>query len=196
MGADPIVYQVYANTGVGDPINYTTPIATVSGLTFTTAPLNPGGSYRFAVRAMDATTGLVDQNLDCAVQILLSAAGTDVTLMPSAPLGLRVFALAGGSVRVEWSYLGVDQAAVPLGFHVYLSSSGPLSYATPQATVPYAAGVVSYGVTLTGLPGGAICTVGVRAYNAAAEEPNTATVSVVALASGPAAVDALAASTT
>lgn len=186
-------YQIYANTGVGDPINYATPIATTTALTFTTAALNPGGQYQFAVRAQDPTTGLIDQNLDCAVQIMLNAQGNDVTLQPTAPIGLRAFALAGGSVRVEWSYLSVDRATLPLGFHVYSSTSGPLSYASPQATVPFVMGRVSYGVTLTGFTGGMVCTIATRAYNATAEEGNTTTVAVVAVATGPAAVDALAA---
>ena len=31
-----IGYHVYANTGVGDPINYTTPIGTTNQLSYTT----------------------------------------------------------------------------------------------------------------------------------------------------------------
>ena len=188
-----IVYQIYANTGIGDPINYATPIATTTTTTYTTTALNPGGTYRLAVRALDSSTGLVDQNIDCAVEIVLSAQGTDVTARPVAPIGLRAFPLAGGGIRVEWSYLSLDRATLPLGFHVYVSTSGPISYGTPQQTVVYVRDLSAYGLTLTGYTGGVVCTFGVRAYNAVGEEPNTTTVSVVALATGPVAVDGLAA---
>ncbi len=186
-----IVYQIYANTGIGDPINYATPIATTTTTTYTTTALNPGGTYRFAVRALDSSTGLVDQNIDSAVEIVLSAQGADVTARPAPPIGLRALPVAGGGIRVEWSYLSLDRATLPLGFNVYVSTSGQLSYGTPQQTVVYVKGRSAYGVTLTGYSGGAACTLGVRAVNAVGEEPNTTTITVVALATGPTAVDAL-----
>ena len=88
----PIVgtgYHVYSNGGSG-PINYSSPIATVYGLTWTSGPLAYPDTWKFGVRAFDGFGE--EQNLDCAVSIVLDAGGNDISRRPMAPVGLRAFA--------------------------------------------------------------------------------------------------------
>jgi len=54
----PILYRVYSNGGSGGPINDSSPIATVAGLTFTTGSLRGPGIYRLGVHAFDSSTGI------------------------------------------------------------------------------------------------------------------------------------------
>ena len=82
-----LAYHVYANTGAGDPINYATPIATVSGTAWTSGTLAAPGTWSFGVRAFDGNGE--EQNLDCAVVIVLDANGNDITNRPMPPVGLR-----------------------------------------------------------------------------------------------------------
>jgi hypothetical protein len=102
----------------------------------------------------------------------------------SAPAGTA-------KVRVEWAYPSTVRSRMPLGFHVYAGISA-VNYSTPVATVLYANSIAgTWGTTLTGLSDDTTYTIGVRAFNATAEEPNTTTVTVTADSTGPAAVDGL-----
>jgi hypothetical protein len=184
-------YQIYSNTGAGDPINYAAPAATTSELTWTSSALAHPGTWSFGVRAFDTVSGLQEQNVDCAVTIVLDASGNDITDRPVPPSGLRAFALAGGSIRAEWYYPPTVGAKAPAGFHVY-NGTGSLTYGTPTATVLYATGIAnSFAANMSGFTDGTTYTIGVRAFNAVAEEPNTNTVTVTAIATGPAPVDGL-----
>src|SRR5262245_56997796 len=58
IGGTATQYHVYGNAGQGDPINYAVALATVDGLTWTSAPLAHPGTWRFGVRAFDAVSGL------------------------------------------------------------------------------------------------------------------------------------------
>jgi hypothetical protein len=185
---------VYANTGANDPINYMTPVATVNGISWTSSPLSYAGDWKFGVRAFYYPSGLEEQNLDCEVEVILDASGDDITNRPAPPTGLRALAQKGGNIKAEWGYPNpASKAKTPAGFHVYLGI-GSVSYATPAATVSYGSSIVNtFTATLTGLTNGTTYTIGVRAYNATAEEPNTATVTCTSDASGPTAVQALSA---
>ncbi len=190
-------YHVYANTGAGDPINYSSPIATVSSLTWTSSGLSHPGTWSFGVRAFDTVSGLEEQNLDCALTCVLNSSGQDITSQPVAPSGLRAFALAGGSVRIEWMYVVVSGSNAPTGFHVYIGTGATVNYSSAAATVLFDSGIANaFATNLTGLTGGIAYTIGVRAYNAVAEESNTNTVTVTADAAGPVAVVSLTATST
>ena len=65
-------YHIYTNTGAGDPINYASPVATVSALTWTSSALSYPGTWSFGVRAFDTVSGLEEQNLDCSVTMRLA----------------------------------------------------------------------------------------------------------------------------
>jgi hypothetical protein len=182
-------YHVYINTGAGDPIDYATPAATVTTLTWTSSALSDPGTWSFGLRAFDTISGLEEQNLDCTVTITLDSSGRDITNQPLSPLGLRAFPRSGGSVRLEWSYPVINRAKVPTGFHVYKGGAGLPDYTSPAATVLFLAGVVNTFVSdLSGLTDGTAYSIGVRAYNATAEESNTYTVTVTADSTGPSAV--------
>jgi Fibronectin type III domain len=184
-----LAYHVYANTGAGDPIDYATPIAAVSGTAWTSGTLAAPGTWSFGVRAFDGNGE--EQNLDCAVVIVLDGNGNDITNRPAPPVGLRAFATAGSSIRVEWFYPPTNGSKAPTGFDVYCTA-GPISYSSTAATVAFNAGVLSTFVTnISGLTGGTTYSIGVRAYNASGAETNTVVISVVADATGPAAVDSL-----
>jgi hypothetical protein len=125
-----VSYHVYANTGIGDPINYSSPVATLSGtLTWTSAPLAYPGTWKFGVRAFWPMSGLEEQNVDAVAKIVLTSNGIDVTNQPLPPTGLRVLAMAGGALRVEWCYASnTTPSRLPTGFHVYsLLPGGTLS---------------------------------------------------------------------
>jgi hypothetical protein len=184
-----VEYHIYSNTGVGDPINYTTAIATTGLLEWTSSPLSYPGTWRFGVRAFNPVNGLEEENLDCSVTIILDAGGNDITNRPLPPQALRAFATAGGGIRVEWAYNTINPSPIPTGFHVYIGTGGTPSYGSPVATVSFQASIAgTFVANLSGLVNGTVYTIGVRAYNATAEEPNTNTVNVTAAAVGPTAV--------
>jgi hypothetical protein len=199
-GSSQTEYHIYSNTNSNQPagyasaapIDYTLAIATTGLLTWTSAPLAFPGTWRFGVRAFDTLTMLEEQNLDAAVTIILDASGIDITNRPKAPTALRTLPRAGGTIRVEWAYNTINPAPVPTGFHVYKGTGGMPSYGSPAATVSFTAAVAgAFMVDLPGLVNGTVYTIGVRAYNATAEEPNTVTVNCAADSVGPAAVNSL-----
>jgi hypothetical protein len=182
-------YQIYSNSGVGDPIDYTTAIATTATLCWTTAPLAAPGVWRFGVRAYSTVSGLEEENLDAAVTIVLDAAGNDISNQPKAPTALRAIARQGGTIRVEWAYNTVNPSPVPTGFHLYSGTGGTPNYSSIVATVAFTAAIGGgYFSDVTGLTDGTAYTFGVRAYNGTAEETNTLTATTTADATGPAAV--------
>jgi hypothetical protein len=181
-------YYVYSNTGVGDAINYGSPIAELIGYedtSWVSAALTHPGDWKFGVRAFN-TYG-IEQNVNCEVEIILDGAGNDITNLPAAPSGLSATALANSDIRVSWTELPSSVAKQPTGFHVYTDGgTGTVNYATPVATVLFSSGFLStFQTVLTGLTSGTTYIIGVRAYNASAEEQNTNTVSCTASATGP-----------
>jgi hypothetical protein len=191
-----IQYHIYGNDGAGGPVNYAAPVASVSGLTWNTPTLAPGGSYTFAVHPYDDVTGFEDRTADSRVSIVLDAGGLDTAGLPVPPLFVAVKPLSGGTARLVWYYppgLSVS------GFHVYSwPTSGPANWASPVGSV----GGTSQGndgssharpfsFLLTGLSDGVAYAVGVRGYNASGEGQNTDTVNVTGRTSGPLAVVSL-----
>ena len=187
---DTVQYHIYTNSFGNNPIDYGSPVATVSATTWTAGTLAGPGTWRFGVRAFNGSGE--EQNLDCAIAIVLDAYGNDVTNIPLPPTGLRAFATSGGGIRVEWWYPATANATVPTGFYVYLGTGMTPDYSTPTATVPYSAGIFNtFQSNLVSLSDGTTYAIGVRAFNASGEEQNTTVVTVTADATGPAAVDSL-----
>ncbi len=185
-------YQIYSNTGSGDAIDYSNAVANVglSPTSWTSTTISAPGTWSFGVRAIN--TNGAEQNIDCAVTIVLDAFGNDITSRPGPPTGLRAFATSGGDIRVEWWYPPKGAIEAPTGFNCYKWIGEYPSYESPVATVPYTAGLFnSFVANLTGLSDGTAYWIGVRAYNGSGEESNTYAISVVADATGPGAVDSL-----
>jgi hypothetical protein len=179
-----LLYDIFSGDHAGGPVDYTTPVATVSGLTWTGPALPPSSTTRFGVRARDTVSGLSELNTDAAVTIPVSAAGTDLGGLPAAPGGLRVTATAGGSALVEWAWPYL-RGPRPTGFRIY-QGVGSVSYAAPAGTVAYLGPRVPPRAVLAGLADGTTYQIAVRAYNAVGEEPNTIAVAVTADATAPA----------
>jgi hypothetical protein len=182
--------RVYVNDGAGGPVDYSAPLATASGLSYLTAALTPPGDWTFAVRTYDTATGLEEDNTDARARLVLDASGADVTGRPAPPTGLTADPLAGGRVRLAWAF-DPGGFPTPTGFHVYLGTP-TASFTTPVATVAYVRGRPTFAWSSGVLPGGMYEAV-VRAFNAAAEEPNTAAVHFPSDPTGPDPVDDLAA---
>lgn len=180
-----VQYHIYANTGAGDPINYASPIGTTSSLTFQPPALNPSSTYKFGVRSFDTVTGYEDKNVDAVVTIVTDASGHDITGRPAAPQALTATAAKGATIRLDWAYaFPSGTVPAPTGFHVYIGTGGTPNYGSIAATVAYT-GLMHYQTTLSGLTSGATYTIGVRAYNALAEEPNTNTATATADGAAP-----------
>jgi hypothetical protein len=187
-----IEYHVYGNSGAGDPIDYSSPLATTSGLSWTSGSLTFPGTWSFSIRAYDTVSGLEEQSLDCAISLILDSSGNDITNRPLPPTAVRAFALAAGSIRVEWYYPPSAGLKTPTGFNVYTGTGDSPSYVSPAATVAFSTGIANTFVSnLAGFVDGTAYTIGVRAFNATAEESNTNTVNVTADATGPTAVVSL-----
>jgi hypothetical protein len=175
-------------------VDYSSPIATVSGLTYSPSALAHPGDYSFGHRAYDNVLLLEESNVDAVIRLILDASGVDITNRPAPPVGITIEQLAGAKLRVRWLNNKLAAGGKPTGFHVY-KGTPTISYGSPAGTVNYA-DVRDFHFDLTGLTNGATYQVGVRAFNATAEEPNTTVASAVAVSTGPTAVDSLAVSAT
>jgi hypothetical protein len=185
-------YRIYWNQGLGGPIDYDAPIAVTFDTTWTSAPLPPGSFFRFAVRALDAETGLQEENLDASLALIIDAEGRDATQVPLAPLGVRAIPLAGGRARIEWTVAGTTPARRATRFHVYVRPHVAATFGVPTAVVPAnSARGDSFSVEVGGLTDGVSYAVSVRAANGYGEEANTRRVAFRADAAPPTQVDSL-----
>jgi hypothetical protein len=185
-------YHVYTNAGLGGPINYAVPVATVNGQSWTSAVLGAPGHFKLGVRAYNPATGLEEQNIDAAVELVLDPAGRDITEVPPAPLGLRAFPTAAGTIRAEWSCPCGNHGRQPAGFHLYLGSGSIPDYSNPVSTVAWSGGRLGcFTADLSGLTDGQTYSLGVRGFNAVGEEANTAAVIVTADSTPPTLVESL-----
>lgn len=185
-----IDYHVYGNGGTGGPVDYSTPLADVSALTWSSPPLAAGASWTFAVRAYDTTSGLEEVNVDARASLALDAALVDVSARPNAPTGLAARPAAGGSIVASWGYNPGGQGGAPQGFRVY-AGTPTVSYAAAVAVVPFNADARAFSATIEGLTGGATYQVAVRSYNASGEETNATVASATAVTTGPLPVESL-----
>ncbi len=187
-------YHVYANDGAGGPIDYTTVVATTASLAWSSGALAYPGDWRFGVRAFDTVSSLEESNVDASVRLVLDAAGVDITNRPAPVVGLAVATVAGGSLRVTW-FAASPTTPNPTGYRVWCQAgAGPVNFAaTPDATVPFDATAIVHAATIGPLTHGAACVVAVRAHTATMDDGSAAEVNAVPDATGPDAVDSLAA---
>jgi hypothetical protein len=157
-----ISYYIYSNDGRGGDVDYATPVATTTALTFTVEPLVAPSDNTFAVRAFDTTTGIEEANTEVRVRVLIDPAGNEVTARPNPVNGLSARRTAGGTCWVSWGYDSTGQGGPPSQFAVTLIP-GP---ASPVATVDYLPGVPDYGCSLSGLVPGNSYTIAVQTIGA------------------------------
>ncbi len=174
-----LLYNIYANDGLGGSVNYMATVATTPSLSWTTGLLKPSSDTTFAVRSYNSSTSLEESNTEARVRIILDASGQDVSARPNAPSAVVARAVAAGKCLVSWSYLPSGQGGWPTAFSVYLTQGTTASYTAPAASVPFIPGQLAYSCTLSGLADGSIYATAVRAFNAAATESNTSAVATV-----------------
>lgn len=191
-------YRVYVQDTTNPVPDYTTPYATVSGLSYTYGPPGPSGQIWFGVRTYDTVTGLEERNVDASLYYLDAVAGfTDVPARPVPPVGTTVDVQAAGAARVRWSYLRRPGGTDPTGFYVYKTVGGSVDFASsPVATIPFIAGQIFYKTTLSSIAHATTYAVGVRAYNAAGTDLNETSVTIVGDTTAPGPVEGLAATPT
>lgn len=186
-----LVYRIYSNGGLGGPIDYTSPIAETTGVEWTSDPLPAGSFYRFGVRTYDASSGLMEENLDASVSLILDHAGRDATRIPRAPIGLRAIDLGGGRARLEWTDGGGQHYTQPTHFHVYISENSISEYTSPIVVTTGTSRGKAFSAEIDGLADGRRYAAVVRARNAYGEEGNVTTVHFTADSTPPMQVDGL-----
>ena len=192
-----ISYRIYRNDGQGGEVDYSTPVAISSNLTYAAGPLSAPSDNTFAVRAFDTTSGIEEANTDAKARIILDRSGNDVTARPNAVIGLSARPTAGGTCWVSWGYNPTAQGGAPATFEVDLTIGAHPSTGSPAASIAYSPGVMGYGCTLSGLAAGVPSTVSVRALGPSSLLVSpTATISVMDLATLLSDVDALLATPT
>ena len=188
-----LLYRVYANDGQGGVINYTSPIAEVAGLSWTTDELHPG-SYRFGVRAYDPASGLEEENLDASIALILDSEGRDATNVPAPPVGLRAIDRGAGRVRFEWTATGSPAIRRASRFHLYLAPGSITDFSMPYAVVPTATERgETYAAEVDSLADGVHYEAIVRAYNEFGEENNLRAIHITPDRTPPSRVDGLSA---
>lgn len=178
-------YLIYSGDNSGGEIDYSTPVATVSGTSTSLSALPLGSRTRFGVRAHDTVTGLTEQNVDAQVEIVVDGSGNDISAVPLPVQAPGARAGQGGSVVLTWSYPYPSQPHPPTGFHVY-QGTGTVSFVSPVQTVTFHPGQTRYRTTITGLSDGVAYLFTVRAFNGTGEEASTATVGATAVTTPPA----------
>jgi hypothetical protein len=187
-------YRIYGNDGLGGPVDESTPLVTgLAVLTWDTPALGAPSHNKYIVRAYDTVSGLEEKNVDSLLEIVIDAAGEDVTGRPVPPEGLLASPIADADLRVEWTHPQIHPTGLPTGFRVYKGTGGTPDYNTVAATVAYL-GHVAHRTTLTGLTPGTEYAIGVRAYNASGEEENDVVVLATPSDTAPSNVTGLASS--
>jgi len=177
-------YRIFANDFAGGPVDYSTPIATVSGSPYATAAIPTGSDVTFAVRTYDSTSGLDDGNVDAVVRIITNGSGADKTAVPAMPSTISATARAGGECRVDWVYVRGSGVAEPTAFDVFITAGTSVTYGTAASTVTYVNGRSVYTANLTGLTHGTAYRIGVRPKNATGDG-SPIEVSITGKATGP-----------
>ena len=179
-------FYVYHNNGVG-PVDYDTVQATLatSATVWTSAALSYPATWRFGLRAYN-TTG-EEKNVN-RVELVLDASGNDVTAHPNAITNLVAKAVAGGIIRLTWSYDNRDTLGICTKFNIYGDDgTGSVDLATPVDTVMSKSGqVTNYTWDSSALTHGTTYRYIVRASTVSIEESNTREASAVADSDAPA----------
>ena len=180
-----LAYHLYGNVGTGGPVDYATPLATVTVPTWTTFPLFPSSDYTFAVRAFDASTGYEERNVTARVRIVTGPAGEDLTAMPHTAPPFSVKPTSGTTAAVKFKPFPEPLGAPPTTEYRAYVGTPAVSYTSPAGTIPWVANQPFYTIPLAGLTPGTVYQCVLRAANAVGAEANTRAVSFTTPASAP-----------
>jgi hypothetical protein len=161
-----IVYRIYANDGLGGPINYNLPIATTAATTYLVGTLPPGSDAAYAVRAFDDSLGIEESNRDARVRVRTDAQGNDVGALPCALIGPSVRRISGRRLALAWLSPVIRGSAGPDGFRLYATTVAGGVPDQLLATVAFVSGQSTYRLIVAdaGYRG-----LTIRPYNAAGE---------------------------
>ena len=190
VSSDVAGYRIYSNGGSG-AIDYTTPIDSTTGTSWTYDMTGLTGHYKFGIRAYDASA-LEELNMDVWQSIVVDSG--DLAMPPNAPSGLAGIAIADAKVRLSWRYnrtIPQDQLGTCSEFRVYYdNATGTMDYVTAIGTVSLDGRFITFDTA--SLTGGLTYKFGVRSATAdGVEENNTVTVSVEADSTPPSAPESL-----
>jgi hypothetical protein len=145
-----IVYRIYSNNDTGGLVDFSAPLASTTGLTYTFSPLGASTDTTFVVRAFDPEADLEEANTEALVRVVIGPDGAEVGGRPNPPHALSLTPSFGGGCRVSWAYAPAEQCGIPAGFHVYLTPVDSVHNSIPTAVVPYVAGRIGYSTLLLG----------------------------------------------
>lgn len=190
-----ITYRIYSNNGSGGPVDFSTPLATTTALTYTVGPIGFSTDSTFVVRAYDPIAGFEEANTDARVRVAIGADGTDLSGLPNPPHALVLLPAINGGCRVSWAYAPAEGYGTPTGFSVFLSQNNTVDYSVPAATVAFSQRVIGYSCLLPGPFVLSTYTVAVRSFNATGSESNTEAITGALGSPAPFAMDTVIVST-
>lgn len=183
-----IEYHVYANDYAGGPVDYTTPVATVSAPTYTPAAIPFDSDVTFAVRAFDTVSTLEERNVTVRFRLLTGPAGEDLNNVPLPPPFVSVTPYGADTLAVSWVPSKVGPT--PTEYRVY-AGTPTVSYAVAVETEDHL-DMPAFRVLLTGLTAGSEYEVAVKAFNGSGGSvPSTVLKATPVAGTGPAAPTAL-----
>ena len=168
-------YRIYSNGGGGGPVDFSAPLASTAGLSYTAGPLGASTDTTFVVRAYDTASGLEQAGSEARTRVVVGPDGTELSGLPNPPHAPAISAAVGGAARVSWAYAPAESWGTPTGFHVYISPGATVDYSSPAASVSYSARWIGYACVLPGPYPDSNHTAGVRSFNATGVEANTVT---------------------
>jgi hypothetical protein len=174
-----IQYRIYKGDASGGPIDYSTPVATVSGLTWTGAALAVGTTTRFGVRAYDTVTGLDDNNRDVVAEVVVDPSGADASGYPAPVAQVSARPRGAATINARWTHALADRPT-PTQFRVWATPGDVVDWTQPPAGVAavgqgdYVLGFAVLDLDLPGLTPGTAYAVGVRAVAGGLADRGTA----------------------
>jgi hypothetical protein len=132
------VYRVYRGKGGITNVDFGTPLAEVVTTSTSLAGLghDAGERYTYAVRPVREDT-LECPDISCATEAVFDNTGDWVGNRPAPVEDISAEAIAGGKIRLRWSYRTPRGGSAPNDFGVYYGTSPEITPGSPDATESY-----------------------------------------------------------